>query len=75
MNITENEEGHKIVSMTLTLKVSRQDEVTNISLFEITDLELVRIDTRIEYVSCSYTSKDEKGHINVSLTLTFKVNC
>ena len=40
------------MSLTLTLKVNRQGQVTNFGLFEITDLELVRIDTKIKSVSC-----------------------
>ena len=49
---TKNEEGHEIVSLTLTLKVNRRGHVTNFYLFEITDLDLVRIDTKIMSVSC-----------------------
>ena len=52
MHTTNNEEGYWIVSLTLTLKVNRQGLVTNFGLFEITDLELVRIDTKIDSVSC-----------------------
>ena len=47
----------------------------NFGLFEITDLELVRIDTKIKSSCIMYTTKDNKGHIKVSLTLTFKVKC
>ena len=49
---TKNEEGHKIVSLALTLKVNRRSHVTYFGLFEITDLDLVRIDTKIKSVSC-----------------------
>ena len=49
---TKNEEGHKMVRLTLTLKVNRQIHVTNFDLFEITDLDLFRIDTKIMSVSC-----------------------
>ena len=52
MYTTKNEKDHWIVSLTLTLKVIRQGHVTNFGLFEITDLELVRIDTKIKSVSC-----------------------
>ena len=52
MYTTENKEGHQIVSLTLTLKVNRQGHVTNFDLFEITDLELVRIVTKIKFESC-----------------------
>ena len=52
MHTTKYEEGHWIVSLTLTLKVNRKGHVTNFGLFEITDLELVRIDTKIKSVSC-----------------------
>ena len=52
MHTTKYEEGHWIVSLTLTFKVNRQGHVTNFGLFEITDLELVRIDTKIKSVSC-----------------------
>ena len=48
--------------------------MTNFGLFEITDLQLVRIDTKIKSVSC-IQPKIKKGHIKVSLTLTFKINC
>ena len=48
----QNEEGHEIVGLTLTLKVNRQGHVTNFGLFEIADLDLVRIDTKIMSVSC-----------------------
>ena len=41
-----------MVSLTLTLEVNRQGHVTNFGLFKITDLDLVRIDTKIMYVSC-----------------------
>ena len=43
--------------------------------FEIADLDLVRIDTKIIYVCIMYATKDTKGHMKVSLTLKFKVNC
>ena len=46
------EEGHWIIRLTLTLKVNRQDHGTNFGLFEITELELVRIDTKIKSGSC-----------------------
>ena len=49
---TTKYEGHWIVSLTLTLKVNCQGHVTNFGLFEITDLELVRNDTKIKSVSC-----------------------
>ena len=52
MYSTENEEGHSIISLTLTLKVNHQGYVTDFGLFEIIDLELVRIDTKIMSVSC-----------------------
>ena len=45
-------EGHTIVNSTLILKVNCQGHVINFGLFEITDLELVRIDTKIKSVSC-----------------------
>ena len=48
---TTKNEGHKIISLTLTLKVNRQGHMTNLCLFEITDLELIRIDTKIKSVS------------------------
>ena len=42
---------------------------------EIPGLENVKIYTKLMYVYCiMYTAKDKKGHINVSLTLIFKVN-
>ena len=59
----------------MILKVNRQDKVTNFGLFEITDLQLVRIDIKIKSVSCIQPKIINKGHIKVSLTLTFKVNC
>ena len=40
-------EGRTIVNLTLILKVNCQGHVINFGLFEITDLELVRIDTKI----------------------------
>ena len=46
----------------------------NFGLFEITDLELVRIDTK-DQVCIMYATKDNKSHIKVSLTLTFEVKC
>ena len=49
---TKNKEGHTIVNLTLILKVNCQGHVINFGLFEITDLELVRIDTKIKTVSC-----------------------
>ena len=52
MYTTKNEEGHNIVSLTLTSKVNCRGHLTNLCLFEITDLELVRIDTKIKSVSC-----------------------
>ena len=58
----------------MTLKVNCQDQVTNFGLFEITDLELVR-NRHQDQVCIMYTTKDKKGHIKVSLTLAFKVNC
>ena len=45
--ITKNEEVHTIVNLTLMLKVNCQGQVNNFGLFDITDLELVRIDTKI----------------------------
>ena len=50
---TKYEEGHTIVNLTLILKVNCQGHVINFSLFEITDLELVRNDTKIKSVSCT----------------------
>ena len=47
---TKNEEGHTIFNLTSILKVNCQGHVINFGLFEITDL--VRIDTKIKYVSC-----------------------
>ena len=41
-----------IVNLTLILKVNCQGRVTNFGLFDITDLELVGIDTKIKSVSC-----------------------
>ena len=41
-----------IVNLALILKVNCQGHVNNFGLFEITDLELVRIDTKIKSVSC-----------------------
>ena len=52
IHTTKNGEGHKIVSLTLTLKGKRPGNVTNFGLFEITVLDLVRIDTNIMSVSC-----------------------
>ena len=49
--------------------------MTKFDLFEITDLGLVRIVTKIEITWIMYTTEDKKGHIKVRLTLTFKVNC
>ena len=48
-------EGHKIVSLTLTSKINRHDHVINFGLLEITDIDLVRIDTNIMSVSCIQT--------------------
>ena len=52
MYTTANEEGHEIVSFTLISKVNCQGHGRYFSLFEIFDHELVRIDTKIKYVSC-----------------------
>ena len=49
---TRNEEGHTKVNLTLILKVNCQGHVNNFGLFEITDLELVRIDTKVKSVLC-----------------------
>ena len=49
---TKNKEIHTLVNLTLILKVNCQGHVINFGLFEITDLELVRIDTKIKSVSC-----------------------
>ena len=38
--------------VTLTYKVNRQDHVIVFNIFDILDLENVRIDTKIEFVSC-----------------------
>ena len=71
---TKNKEGHTIVNLTLILKVNCQGHVINFGLFEITDLELVRI-AHQDQICIMYTTKDNKGHIKVSLTLTIKVKC
>ena len=42
----------KIDDLTLTSEVNRQSQVTTFVFFEITDLDLVRIDTKIKSVSC-----------------------
>ena len=34
----------------------------------------LKIDTKIKSVSCIGTTKDKEGWVNVSLTMTFKVN-
>ena len=49
---TKHEEGHTIVNLTLILKVNCQGHVINFGSFEITDLELARIDTKIKFTSC-----------------------
>ena len=74
MYTIKDEEGHSIVSLTLTLKVFCQGQATNFDFFEITDLQLVRINTEIKSVLC-IQPKIKKVHIKVSLNLTFKVNC
>ena len=38
--------------VTLSLKVNRQDHVILFNIFDILDLENVRIDTKINFVSC-----------------------
>ena len=52
MYTINDEDCHKIVSLTLTFKVSSQGQVTNFGLRKIADLELIRIDTKIKSVSC-----------------------
>ena len=49
---TKNKEIDTIVNLTLILKVNCQGHVINFGLFDITDLDLVRIDTKIKSVSC-----------------------
>ena len=41
-----------MVHLTLILKVNCQGHVIKFGLFEITDLKLVKIDTKIKSVSC-----------------------
>ena len=60
-----NEEGHKIVSLTLTLKVNHQGHVTNFGLFKISDLDLFGNDTKILSLSCM---QPKKGHIKGQLS-------
>ena len=47
MYITKDNKGHIKVSLTLTFKVKCQGQVIGFVLFEILDLEKVRIDTEI----------------------------
>ena len=58
MHTTKDEEDRRIVSLTVASKGSRQGQVTNFGLFEITDLELVRIDAKIKSVLCIQPRKD-----------------
>ena len=62
MYTTKDEEGHKIISLILSFKVSRQGQVTNFGLFEILDPELVRIDTKIKSVSCISNRKIKRSY-------------
>ena len=47
MYTTKDKKGHIKVSLTLTFKVNYQDQVIDFVLFEVPDLENVRIDTEI----------------------------
>ena len=55
MYLVRDNEGHLTVCLTLTLKVNRQGRLTFFDLFEISELELIRIDTKIKCVSCMQT--------------------
>ena len=65
MYTTENEDAHYIVSLNLTLKVNRQGHVTYFGLFEISDLELVRIDVKIKSVSCMQSKISSRSTVEV----------
>ena len=41
------------ICVTLSFKFNRQGHITFINIFDIRDLENVRIDTKINFVSCS----------------------
>ena len=62
----------QLICVTLSSKVNRQGHVNFLNIFDIHDLENVRIDTKIDFVSCLPTG-DEKGHANRCLTLIFKI--
>ena len=46
-----DKQGH-MKSMTLSFKVKRQGHVFVFNIFDIPDLENVKIDTKIDFVSC-----------------------
>ena len=64
MYTTKNKGGHMNVTLTFTFKVSSQGEVNYFGDLVIRDVEKVRIDTKIKFVSCIqaklYTSKGHK---------------
>ena len=72
MYTTKYKGGHINVILTFTFKVSSQGEVNYFGDLVIPDPEKVRIDTKIQSVSCiqAKLKNDMKG----SLTLTLKVN-
>ena len=47
MYTTKDKKGHIKLSLTLTFKVNCQGQVIDFAIFEILDLEKVRIDTEI----------------------------
>ena len=52
MYTAEAKKGHTNECVTLSSKVNRQGHVIFFNIFDILDLENVRIDTKINFVSC-----------------------
>ena len=57
--------------VTLSSKVNRQSHVIVFNIFDILDLENVRIDTKINFVSCLQPG-DKKGHAKRWFDLDFQ---
>ena len=58
--------------VTLSFKVNRQGHMIFLNIFDIHDLENVRIDTKNQ-LRIMFTTGDKKGHAKRCLTLIFKV--
>ena len=66
IHATKDKQGHIGKSMTLSSKVNRPGHAIVFNIFDILDLENVRIDTKIDF-GIMFETGDKKGHAKKSV--------